>query len=288
MRIRRSQTVALTVVVMISVFVGAVAVWFTVPYSPLRSEFSQDVERAQAAAITDSTDVFVEEDFADLPDAIQKYIAINGFLGTPRYSWVHLEFQDADFVQGKDGRKLKIDYDQYNFAANPRRLAMVDSAVAGVPFQGYDYFADGKGGMKGVIGKAVTLFDERGSEMDKAALVTYLAESLFIPQSLLRNDIHLTELSEREVEASISYEGITVRGVFTFNEAYEMVAFTTSDRALSSEDGTITHVDWTARCADYRPNSQGIRLPSKFQAVWNYPEQDVIYFDGAIDKATFG
>ncbi|WP_295805935.1 DUF6544 family protein [uncultured Corynebacterium sp.] len=273
---------------MIAAFIGAVALWFAVPYSPLRSEFSQDVERAQAATITDPTDVFVEEDFGAFPGAIQNYIASNGFIGTPKYSWVHLEFQDVDFVQGKEGRKLKIDYDQYNFAANPRRLAMVDSAVAGVPFQGYDYFADGKGGMKGVIGKAVTLFDERGPEMDRAALVTYLAESLFIPQSLLQNDIHFTELSEREVEASITYEGITVSGLFTFNEAYEMVAFTTSDRALSSEDGTITHVDWTARCADYRPNSQGIRLPTKFQAVWNYPEQDVIYFDGAIDKATFG
>lgn len=288
MRIRRSQTVALTVVVMIAAFIGAVALWFAVPYSPLGSEFSRDVERAQAAANTDSADVFVEKDFAAYPDAVQNYVQRNGFIGTPKYSWVHLEFADVDFIQGKEGRKLKIDYDQYNFAANPRRLAMVDSAVAGVPFQGFDYFADGKGGMKGVIGKAVTLFDERGPEMDRAALVTYLAESLFIPQSLLRNDIHFTELSEREVEASITYDGITVSGVFTFNDAYEMVEFTTSDRALSSEDGTITHVDWTARCADYRPNLQGIRLPTKFQAVWNYPEQDVIYFDGAIDKATFG
>lgn len=288
MRIRRSQTVALTVVVIIVAFVGAVAVWFAVPYSPLRSEFSRDVERAQAAAYTDSADVFVEEDFAAFPAAIQNYIQRNGYIGTPKYSWVHLEFEDVDFRQGKDGRKLKVDYDQYNFAAEPRRLALVESAVAGVPFQGYDYFADGKGGMKGVIGKAVTLFDERGPEMDKAALVTYLAESLFIPQSLLRNDIEFTELSEREVEATFTYEGITVSGVFTFNEAYEMVEFRTHDRAVAGEDGTMTQVDWTARCADYLPDAHGIRLPRTFQAVWNYPEQDLIYFDGAISRATFG
>ncbi|PMC70577.1 DUF6544 family protein [Corynebacterium aurimucosum] len=288
MRVRRFRALAFSVMGVIAACVGAVVMWFAVPFSPVKSEFSRDVERAKANAITPTTEVFVEEDFARFPEAIQYYVARNGFIGTPKYSWVHLEFEDVDFRQGKGGRKLKIDYDQYNFAAEPRRLALVESAVAGVPFQGYDYFADGRGGMKGVIGKAVTLFDERGPEMDKAALVTYLAESLFIPQSLLRNDIEFTELSEREVEATFTYEGITVSGVFTFNEAYEMVEFRTRDRAVAGEDGTMTQVDWTARCADYLPGAPGIRLPRTFQAVWNYPEQDLVYFDGAMSRVTFG
>lgn len=288
MRVRRFRALAFSVMRVIAACAGAVVVWFAVPFSPVKSEFSRDVERAKAMAITPMTEVFVEEDFASFPEAIQHYVGRNGFIGTPKYSWVHLEFADVDFRQGKDGRTLKIDYDQYNFAAEPRRLAMVESAVAGVPFQGYDYFADGKGGMKGVIGKAVTLFDECGPEMNKAALVTYLAEALFIPQSLLRNDIEFTELSEREVEATFTYEGITVSGVFTFNEAYEMVEFRTQDRAVAGEDGTMTQVDWTARCADYLPGAHGIRLPRTFQAVWNYPEQDLVYFDGAISRVTFG
>ena len=288
MRMRRFRAVAFSVTSVIAACFGAVVVWFTVPFSPVKSKFSRDVKRAKAEAIARPTEVFVEEDFAHFPEAIQYYVARNGFIGTPKYSWVHLEFTDVDFRQGKDERKLKIDYDQYNFAADPRRLAVVESAVAGIPFQGYDYFADGRGGMKGVIGKAVTLFDERGPEMDKAALVTYLAESLFIPYSLLRNDIEFTALSEREVEATFTHEGITVCGVFTFNEAYEMVEFRTHDRAVAGEDGTMAQVDWTARCADYLPDARGIRLPRTFQAVWNYPEQDLIYFDGAISRVTFG
>ncbi|WP_308607977.1 DUF6544 family protein [uncultured Corynebacterium sp.] len=288
MRVRRFRALAFSVMRVIAACVGAVVVWFAVPFSPVKSEFSRDVERSKSIAITPTAEVFVEEDFASFPEAIQYYVGRNGFIGTPKYSWVHLEFADVDFRQGKDGRTLKIDYDQYNFAAEPRRLAMVESAVAGVPFQGYDYFADGRGGMKGVIGKAVTLFDECGPEMNKAALVTYLAEALFIPQSLLRNDIEFTELSEREVEATFTYEGITVSGVFTFNEAYEMVEFRTQDRAVAGEDGTMTQVDWTARCADYLPGAHGIRLPRTFQAVWNYPEQDLVYFDGAISRVTFG
>ena len=213
MRMRRFRAVAFSVTSVIAACFGAVVVWFTVPFSPVKSKFSRDVKRAKAEAIARPTEVFVEEDFAHFPEAIQYYVARNGFIGTPKYSWVHLEFTDVDFRQGKDKRKLKIDYDQYNFAADPRRLAVVESAVAGIPFQGYDYFADGRGGMKGVIGKAVTLFDERGPEMDKAALVTYLAESLFIPYSLLRNDIEFTALSEREVEATFTHEGITVCGL---------------------------------------------------------------------------
>ncbi len=284
----RCKAIAVTGIVLAALFIGSTVVWFAMPYSPLNSEFARDVEHAQVTSLTDSTDVFVEEDFASFPEAIQNYIASNGYIGTPKYSWVHLEFEDVDFRQGKGGRTLKIDYNQYNFATQPRRLAMVDSAVAGIPFQGYDYFVSGKGGMKGVIAKVFTLFDERGPEMDRAALVTYLAESLFIPQSLLRNDIKFTELSEREVAASITHGQMTVSGVFTFNDVYEMVEFRTQDRALAGENGTTSQVDWTARCGEYHPVAHGIRLPGKFQAVWNYPEQDLIYFDGAISRVTFG
>lgn len=38
-----------------------------------------------------------------------------------------------------------------------------------------------------MIAKAITLFDQTGSDMDKACLATFLAESLFAPTVLLQD-----------------------------------------------------------------------------------------------------
>ena len=32
----------------------------------------------------------------------------------------------------------------------------------------------------------------------------------------------------------------------------------------------------------------GIKYPTKFQAVWNYSDGDFTYFDGTIDKISYG
>ena len=47
-------------------------------------------------------------------------------------------------------------------------MALIDSSMFGIPFEGYDYYQNETGGMKGVIAKAITLFDQTGADMDKA------------------------------------------------------------------------------------------------------------------------
>ncbi len=51
-------------------------------------------------------------------------------------------------------------------------MALIDSSIFGIPFEGYDSYQNGTGGMKGVIAKAITLFDQTGTDMDKACLAT--------------------------------------------------------------------------------------------------------------------
>lgn len=92
-------------------------------------------------------------------------------------------------MQSQSGPALSIDYTHYNFTNVPSRLAFIDSSMFGILFEGYDYYINGNGGMKGVIGKAIQLFNQTGAEMDEACLVTYLAECFFIPTSILQGYI---------------------------------------------------------------------------------------------------
>ena len=113
----------------------------------------------------------------------------------------------------------------------------------GIPFEGDDYYSNGKGGMKGVIAKSITLFDQTGPEMDKACLATFLAECLFEPSVLLEDYIKFEKIDDYHVSATISYGG---------------------------------------------QKASGIKYPTRFSAIRNYPEGDFIYFDGKISSVSYG
>lgn len=271
------------------IIIGIIMIWFNIPYSPVKSNFRKDVDILMSEnQLRTTNEEFTEDDFAHLPTAVQKYIKNCGYIGTPKMSYLKMEFNNVDFKQGKNGPSLKIDYTQYNFINEPCRMALIDSSMFGIPFEGYDYYQNGTGGMQGVIAKAITLFDQTGADMDKACLATFLAESLFAPTILLQDYITFEEISDYEVRATITYGGQTASGIFTFNEQNEMISFTTNDRAVAGTDGSMEYVPWSGLCSEYQVSASGIKYPSKIQAVWNYTDGDFIYFDGVISEVSHG
>lgn len=269
--------------------IGIILVWFHIPYSPLKRNFQKDIDTLISEnQLKTNNEVFSEDDFSNLPVTIQKYIQGCGYIGTPKMSYLKMEYHNVNFSQGKSGPTLKIDYTQYNFINEPCRMAIIDSSMFGIPFEGYDYYQNGTGGMKGMLAKVITIFDQTGPDMNKACLVTFLAESLFAPSILLQDYLTFEEVSDFEIRATICYKGQMASGIFTFNEQYEMISFTTNDRAITGTDGSMEYVQWSALCNDYQLSENGIKYPTKFQAVWNYPDKDFVYFDGIISKISYG
>lgn len=288
MRKARKRRMLIAVGILL-ILIGTLLIWFNISYSPVKKQFQNDVSLLiENNGLSDGNEVFKEKDFSHLPTAIQKYVVNCGYIGKPKMSYMKMEYHNVDFSQGRSGPTLKIDYTQYNFVNEPCRIALIDSSMFGIPFEGYDYYQNGTGGMKGIIAKAITLFDQTGEDMDKACLVTFLAESLFAPTILLQDYITFEEISDFEVRATISYKGQTVCGIFTFNEQYEMISFTTNDRAVVNADGTVEYIPWSALCGDYTVTENGIKYPTKFQAVWNYSDGDFTYFDGTINEVSYG
>lgn len=274
---------------MLLILAGVFIVWFNIPYSPIKKQFKNDISTLFTEnQLSIENEVFVENDFSHLPTSIQRYIKNCGYINTPKMSYLKMEYHDVNFMQGINGPALKINYTQYNFVNVPCRMALIDSSMFSVPFEGYDYYQNGTGGMKGVIAKIITIFDQTGKDMDRACLATFLAESLFAPTILLQDYISFEEISDFKVEATINYGEQRARGIFIFNEQYEMISFTTNDRAVARTDGTMEYIPWSALCSDYQLKENGIKYPTKFQAVWNYPDRDFIYFDGIISVVSYG
>ncbi|AFV03551.1 hypothetical protein UNSWDHB_1706 [Dehalobacter sp. UNSWDHB] len=260
-------------------------IYFIQPYSSLKSDFNKTA--AQLISETQpETEMFSQQDIADLPEPVQKYFNHCGYIGTSKMSWMKTEFKDVPFSTGVDKATLTIDYTQYNFVETPNRLAFIDSAMYGIPFQGFDSYNQGVGSMKGVIAKAFTLFDQKGVEMDEACLATVLAESLYVPNIALQGYITWEAIDDTHAKASITSFGISASGIFTFNETGEMLEFTTNDRMAVGFDGSKQSIPWSAVYEGYERNENGIFKPTILKAVWHYPEGDLVYFNGKILSST--
>ena len=271
------------------IFIAAIIIWFNIPFSPIKKEFQNDIDvLISSERMYLENELFEQEEFSHFPMAIQKYIEYCGYLGTPKMSYLKMEYSNVTFVQSRSGPTLAIDYTQYNFVKKPSRMALINSSLFGIPFEGYDYYQNATGGMKGVLAKVITLFNQTGPEMNKACLATFLGESLFAPTILLQQYIEFEEISDFELKATINYGEETASGIFTFNEKYEMISFSTNDRAIANNDGTMEYLPWTALCENYKTSASGIKYPSKFQAVWNYLDENFIYFDGIVDGVSYG
>lgn len=258
--------------------VTAIIVFWHVPYSKTKAEFQRLASVLHKGAPAAQNKVFTKEDWAELPPPVRKYFETAGFTGMPKMSSMKAVFRKVDFILSPSKPAITIDYTQYNFIEQPARIAFITTSMYGVPFQGLDSYVGGEGGMKGVLGKTFTLFNQRGGEMDQASLVTFLSEVMLLPSAALQSYITWKRIDDLHAEAIISRYGITASGIFSFRENGECSSFTTEDRTAIGMDGSKQKVKWTAYMDTYSM-IRGVRQPTHLKAVWHYEQGDLVYFD---------
>lgn len=259
-----------------------VILFFIIPYSPSKSSFNKEITILKKEK--GSEDNLSYDDIEDLPKPMQDFFVKQGYIGKPKSNHVRIECEDVTFVMNK--KILRMDSDQYNFASEPIRIAFMKSSLFGIPFEGRDRYVDGKGSMKGVLAKLITLFDQKGANMDTASLATYLSEILFIPAAALNKSVVWEPISDTQVKATMTYKGRTASGIYTFNEKGEFIAFDTDDREMIGSDGIGKREKWSAYCSGYKLKN-GLKTPTKVHATWHLEEGDLVYFKTDNCKLTY-
>ena len=262
----------------IGLIISIMIVYFNIPYSRLKGDFKDYLVKSEEN--TNANEKASKYAFSNLPHCMQNFYNYTGLMDKADSNHVSFDFKDADFVNIEMKKTLKIDYSEHIFAYVPARFAFINSSVFGIPFQGLDSFIDGKGEMKGVIAKNITLFNQHGETMDKATLVTWLAEIIFMPTQLLSGDVEIKELDKNTAFVSITYDNNTVGGVYKFKDNGELFEFTTDDRAVSYNDGSFEYKKWSALYEEYM-NKGEMLLPDRLKAEWHLDNNDLTYFNGS-------
>lgn len=266
------------VIGVIFILLVVIIVYLMIPYSPVKKEYSSIVgELSEANKMAKS--IITEDDLKVLPEVIQKYFIKNGYVGIESASIIKFDFKDVEFSMGVNKPNVKIDYEVYDFVKEPTRVALIDSKMFGIPFQGIDICKDGKAKMKGILAKNITLFNTKFDIIDSS----YLSECMMHPSLALQENITYKQIDDYSVEATIRKNGRKTTGIFYFNENYEMTHFI-DDKRLSSD--TNTYEKWSAVTSDYKLVN-GVNRPTKFQAVWNFSEGDLVYFDSKNMKISY-
>jgi hypothetical protein len=259
------------------IIITGVVVWFLIPFSPMKVEFTRLKDKIYSG-MKPINKTFTQDDIKGLPIPLQRYFIVCGFIGKQKMINIRMIHKDVDFIFSSKMPVLKIDCTQINSAEIPERVALIDTRLYGIPFQGIDAYVNGVGSMKGVIAKGITLFNQTGDAMNQSSLVNCLAESLLIPSIVLQDYIHWEAIDENSVIGTISFYGLSVSGIFHFDSKGFMDTFTTDDRRYVQPDGTVKNVKWSAVCADYREVG-GFQQPKSVKAIWHMPEGDLVYFD---------
>lgn len=244
--------------------------------------FQSEVDK-ELKKYTNSSEAFIlEKDMAALPSPVQKYFRYAGLIGKEKAHYALIEWEEFFLKMDPEKDWTKMKCIQYDFVDEPARLAYMRTNLGGiVPFEGRDKYQDAHGNMLIRRMKLFTLGDSKGKEMDDAALVTLLAEAMFIPSYALQPYITWTAIDERSAKATIRNGATEVSGIFYFNDSGACIRFDTDDRYFSEKDGSYTKTKWSVIIGNY-VEKDGVLIPSEVSTVWHLQNGDYTYFKGKV------
>lgn len=264
----------------ILIIIGIILIYWNITYSPYKTAFDKDMKN-RLDKIVINEDVCTQEEIDKLPEPFRRHCEYIRLAGSKKNNAVNVLFHNTMFVfDSNKGTILNMDYDLWLFCDKPFRSALCKSSIFGIPFDGIDYCSDDKiGGMKGMIGKAVEIFNLYNEQMYKAGLISWLAEGSVVNPSILLSDyVTYEEIDSTHVKATITYNDVEGTGIFTFDELGRLAGFESDERQVEEVNGIMTPIGWRAKYGDYKDKG-GVLIPNIMQAIKVYENKEVIYFN---------
>lgn len=235
----------------------------------------------KVAGVKASDEVCTRKEIEQLPAVLQKYCEYIGLEKIPKYQVVNVRFDKTDFIfDTKSEKVLKMDYDLWLFYDKIFRSAFCRSSICGIPFEGSDYVTDDrKGGMQGFLAKVLPLFNVCDAQGYKASLISWLAESAVInPSVFLSPYVSYEEIDDSHLKATVTYQGVSGSGIFTFLESGAISEFYSAERQVEEIDGQKLRLGWKCYCEQYEERNS-IRMATKIKSTKLFPDgKELVYF----------
>ena len=98
------------------------------------------------------------------------------------------------------------------------------------------------------------------------------------PSVFLSPYVSYEEIDESRLKATVTYQGVSGSGIFTFCENGEISEFYSDERQVEKIDGQTLHLGWKCYCDSYEERN-GIKMPTNIKSTKLFPDgKELVYF----------
>jgi hypothetical protein len=248
--------------------------------------FKQKVTKLFGSQSKGERKVVTEEDIRDLPEPVQRYLRYTGVIGRERTAFVRLK-QTGAMRPKPDGKWFPLTAEEYYAVDNPgfvwkgcMAIAPLFSATA------QDMYLNGRGNMHVKLMSAINIVNAKGKEMDEASLMRYFNEMQWFPSSLVSDKVKWEAIDANSAYATLTDRGMAVSALFCFDKEGKITNFI-AERGRSTDGGKLVRTKWSTPISEYRTYGNGLRLPSKGEAVWHLDSGDYSYIKLQITEVEY-
>jgi|688.fasta_scaffold04448_19 hypothetical protein len=221
-------------------------------------------------------DLLTAADLQALPPLLQVYLERCGAIGKPRVRGFRARFRGR-FRNGLRGPWMPFTSEQHNFIEPSARLFLMRAALFGLPLQGYHDFIGNAARFRIRLLSLLQVVDGQGPTFNQSETVTLFNDfCVLAPAALVDLPIQWTTVTPHSLRGVFSRGEQTVSALLTFDEAGDLVNFSSPDRYFSSDGKTTERWPWFTPMGQHR-DFGNIRLPAYGEATWETPDGDFVY-----------
>jgi hypothetical protein len=176
-----------------------------------------------------------------------------------------------------DGKWFPLKAEEYYTVGNPGFVWKGRMAIAPlISATAQDMYLNGQGNMHVKLMSAITMVNGKGKEMSEASLMRYFNEMQWFPSSLVSGNVAWEAIDANSARSTLTDRGMSVSATFYFDDEGKITNFI-AERGRSTDGGTLVPTKWSTPISEYRTYGNGLRLPSKGEAIWHLDSGDYSY-----------
>jgi len=121
----------------------------------------------------------------------------------------------------------------------------------------------------------IPIANASGPEIDQGTLMRFLAEITWFPTIALSDYIQWEHVDTHRARAIMSYGGLSVSGIFSFDENGDVISFEGS--RYYEQEGNYSLETWFISVSGYKV-FDGLRIPSAAEVTWKLEDGDFTWF----------
>lgn len=222
-------------------------------------------------SVTYTPHVLKRQDIEYLPDIVQKWLEASNVIDKDKTVLSRLK-QVGEMRMEPGSGWMPFSATQYVNLQKPSFLWVTNVDFYGMKLVGRDKLQDGESEMLIKFASLVPVVDEgHDSKINSGAMVRFLAEICWYPSAAINEYIVWEALDSSSAKATLTLGGISVSGIFHFNDNGSLKYFV-ANRYYGGSDSSELE-EWMVTIDDYK-FFKDICIPYKSHVTWRLPSGD--------------